>query len=202
MVDRTGEVHRDTHEVEIQLKVNMDGQGIYDLVIDGRTEESPRTLALFNHFLNQVARHGHQDISGTATCKDGLVHHLYEDTSLALGGAYRSAFGDKVGISRVSYLKWPFEGNVGEMAIDLSGRGYSDFESKDLERIDPLSYAMVYHVLQGLAREGGIDIYARTSGWDPHHQVELLGKLFGRTVYDATRRLEGYTEVPSTKGSL
>ena len=178
----------------------MDGEGKYTLKITGRDEEAPQALVLFNHFLQQVARHGLQDLGGRAESKDGLVHHLYEDTSIVLGQAYRKAFGDKAGISRVSYLKWPFERCVGEMAVDLSGRGGDpDFET---EIRDSKLSEMAYHVILSLSRESGIDIYARTSGWSDHHQLELLGKLLGRNVYNATRRLESYTEPLSTKGTL
>lgn len=138
-------------------------------------------------------------MSGKLECRDGLVHHLYEDASIVLGQAYRKAFGNKKGISRVSSMKWPFEKNIGEMAIDLSGRGYSDFEA---EIKDPKLYEMANHVFLSLSREAGIDIYARTSGWSDHHQLELLGKLLGRNIYNATRILEGYREAVSTKGRL
>ena len=131
---------------------------------------------------------------------DGSQHHGYEDTSVVLGRAYRQALGDKKGIVRAWDLKIPFEGNIAEVSVDLSGRGYCDLKTEI--RDNKLS-EMIYHVLMSLTREAGIDFYGRTYGWSDHHQLEGLGKGFGRAVFYATRVLEQYAgRVISTKGIL
>ncbi len=198
---RIGRGIRSTHEVDIQIEVDLDviGDPKYDFTMDGGNIEAPHAVALFNHFLSQISRHGLQHISGHATSKDGLTHHLYEDTAIALGEAYKMAVGNKKGIRRVSNVGWPFEGNYVEVAVDFSARSHSDFDS---EIKDPKLLQMAKHVLLSLSNGGGLDIRSRTYGWDDHHQVEGLGKSLGRAIYDATRRLEGYSAVPSTKGIL
>lgn len=160
----------------------------------------PSAMFYFNHFLHPVALWGVQDIKGHLKVLDGSQHHGYEDTSIILGRAYKQALGDKQGIVRAYDVKIPFEGNIAEVTIDLSGRGYCDLKTEI--RNDNLD-AMITHVMNSLTREGGIDFYGRTYGRDDHHQIEALGKGLGRAIFYATRILEQYAgRVVSTKGLM
>lgn len=197
---RVGHQKRSTNEIDIDLKIDIDGKGDYQLLITSVDIEEPSSMFYFNHFLHQVASWGIQDIGGHVNVKDNSSHHGWEDTSIVLGRTYKEAFGDKKGITRAANFVLPFEGNRAEVAIDLSGRGYSDLKT---EVRDPHLEEMINHVFLSLTREGGIDFYGRTYGRDDHHQIEALGKAFGRAVFYATRLIEQYAErIPSTKGIL
>lgn len=182
------------------LKLNLDGIGKYDFSITGVDLNEPSAMFYFNHFLHPLAVWGVQDIEGHLKVLDGSQHHGYEDASIVLGRAYRQALGGKKGIARTWNLKIPFEGNLADVTIDLSGRGYCDLKT---EVRDNNLDAMISHVMNSLTREAGIDFYGRTYGKDDHHQIEALGKGFGRAVYYATRILEQYAgKAVSTKGMV
>lgn len=198
--ERVGKSQRRGHtETDVSLTVNIDRGPLYELRIDGVSLEEPSPMFYFNHLLQQVATHGFQTIEGEIKILDGSQHHGYEDTAIQLGRAYREAFGDRNGITRIADRTWPFEGAYVHMAVDLSTRGHSNLK---VPVQDSGLRSMVNHVFETLTRESGIDLYAVGEGTDDHHLIELLGKLFGRTVYDATRYLEAQKGAPSSKGHM
>ncbi len=200
VLKRIADEKRESKETVVSVTINIDGSGKYAFPINGDVYlREPSQMFYFNHGLHNLVLWGLQDLEGSLDIKDGSSHHGYEDVSIVLGRAYKEALGDKKGIHRTASGVLPFEGNRAEVAIDLSGRGYSDVET---EIRDSNLNAMVNHVLMTLAREAGIDLYARTYGRDDHHQIEALFKRLGRGIYEATRLIEGYSGALSTKGKL
>ena len=100
MTQRIAEVHRDTKETQIQVRVNLDGTGQSDLFTG---------IGFFDHMLDQIARHGLIDLSIKATGDlhiDG--HHTVEDVGITLGQAVAQAVGDKKGIRRYGMRMCPW----------------------------------------------------------------------------------------------
>ena len=86
---RTAEVVRDTSETQIRVAINLDGTG---------QQKLNTGVPFLDHMLDQIARHGLVDREIKA--KGDLhidAHHTVEDTSLALGTAFREALGDAAG---------------------------------------------------------------------------------------------------------
>lgn len=126
-------------------------------------------------------------------------HHLGEDFAIVQAQALKEAWGDKKGIVRQASGQWPFDtGEVVEMSIDLSGRGYCEL---DTGIRDPYVDDVVYHYFATLCREAGITLNGKGRGRIIHHIAELFGKLSGKLFYEATR-FSGYRSIPSTKETL
>ena len=101
MTQRIAEVHRDTKETQIQVRINLDGTG---------QSELSTGIGFFDHMLDQIARHGLIDIKIAA--KGDLhidYHHTVEDVGIVLGKALREALGDKVGVRRFASGLFPLD---------------------------------------------------------------------------------------------
>ena len=111
MTQRIAEVHRDTKETQIQVRVNLDGTGQSDLSTG---------IGFFDHMLDQIARHGLIDLSIKATGDlhiDG--HHTVEDVGITLGQAVAQAVGDKKGIRRYGHAYVPLDEALSRVVVDF-----------------------------------------------------------------------------------
>jgi imidazoleglycerol-phosphate dehydratase len=194
MSDRISNIKRETRETNINLELNIDGSGSYEMVTGNR---------MFDHLLSQLAKHGVFDIKISATGDD--QHHLVEDVAICLGQALMKALGDRRGIVRMADATVPMDDALAMVAVDLSGRGYSvlelPFSDNDMTGFPT---DLVRHFLEALAAEAKINLHARiVYGSNDHHKAEALFKALGRALDSATRideRISG--ELPSTKDML
>lgn len=194
MKNREVMVKRETKETSINLKLNLDGTGSYEVSTG---------IMMFDHLLSQVARHGLFDISLKATGDD--KHHLIEDVAISMGRAMNEALGEKLGIRRMADATVPMDDVLAMVAIDISGRGYTvlelPFSGNDMAGFPT---DLVRHFLESFAAEARINLHGRILyGVNDHHKVEALFKALGRVLCDATRldkRIEG--TLPSTKGMM
>ena len=110
---RMAKVSRKTNETDIEITVNLDGNGKSDISTG---------LHFFDHMLDQIARHGTMDL--TIKVNGDLAvdeHHTIEDTGIVLGEAILKALGKKKGIERYGFLL-PMDDCLSQVAIDFGGR--------------------------------------------------------------------------------
>ncbi len=194
MANRISNIKRETKETNINLELNIDGRGSYEMVTGNR---------MFDHLLSQLARHGTFDINISATGDD--QHHLVEDVAICLGRAVAEALGDRRGIVRMADAAVPMDDALAMVAVDLSGRGYTVLELPFSDN-DMIGFPtdLVRHFLEAFAAEAKINLHARiVYGTNDHHKAEALFKALGRALDAATRideRILG--ELPSTKELL
>jgi len=194
VTDRLAIVKRETKETNISLELNIDGSG---------KSEVNTGISMFDHLLEQVARHGVFDIKLSATGDD--QHHLVEDVAICLGRALGEALGEKRGIVRMADATVPMDDALATVAVDISGRGYIvlelPFNDNDMAGFPT---DLVRHFLESLANEAKLNLHARVVyGVNDHHKAEALFKALGRALDMATRideRISG--ELPSTKELL
>ncbi|MBA7635158.1 Imidazoleglycerol-phosphate dehydratase [subsurface metagenome] len=194
MTDRLAIVKRETKETNISLELNIDGRG--------KCEVSTG-ISMFDHLLEQVARHGVFDIKLSAMGDDR--HHLVEDVAICLGKALGEALGEKRGIVRMADATVPMDDALAMVAVDISGRGYTvlelPFSDNDMAGFPT---DLIRHFLESFAIEARLNLHAKVVyGTNDHHKAEALFKALGRTLDDATRideRISG--ELPSTKDLL
>ena len=87
---RKAKLHRKTAETEIQIALNIEGRGKYEVSTG---------IRFLDHMLELFARHGGFDLKLAARGDlDVDQHHTVEDVGIALGEAFDRALGDRRGI--------------------------------------------------------------------------------------------------------
>ena len=194
---RQASLQRETAETAIQISVNLDGQGQYQVNTGN---------GFLDHMVSQIARHGLFDLTLEA---QGDVHvgwhHLVEDVAILLGRAFQQALGEVRGIRRMGHAIVPLDETLAMVALDWSGRGYAVVETTlDDTMVETLSGDLVRHFLESFALEAKINRHAKIlAGSSPHHKAEALCKALARALRDAVEpdpRAPG--QIPSTKGTL
>jgi imidazoleglycerol-phosphate dehydratase len=194
---RNGKVKRTTKETDIDVSVELDGNG---------TSSIETGIGFLDHMLDLLARHSRIDI--TVKAKGDLhidYHHTAEDVGIALGQAVKQALGDMKGITRYADVHLPMDEALSRVAIDISGRPFLVFRTKfNRPKIGTFDTELVQEWFQAFAMNAGITLHVETLyGSNDHHISESCFKGLARALRAAIsidERAKG--EVPSTKGSL
>ena len=190
---RTAKVARKTSETDIEIELDIDGTGKYEI---------DTGVNFFNHMLESFSRHSLIDLKVKAAGDIKIDdHHTIEDTGILLGEAFLKAIGDKKGIRRMGHAIVPMDDSVATVAIDISGRSYCnmDLEFKN-DKIGDMTADIVVHFFESFASSAKINIYGTVEGSNDHHKAEAVFKAFAKSVYDACK-IE-HDEILSTKGVL
>ena len=190
---RIANVSRKTSETDINIELNIDGTGKYEI---------DTGVNFFNHMLESFSKHRFIDLKVKAVGDIEIDdHHTVEDVGILLGEAFADAIGDKKGIRRMGHAIVPMDDSVATVAIDISGRSYCnmDLQFKN-DKIGDLSSDVIVHFFESFASSGKINIYGTCDGANDHHKAEALFKAFAKSLYDACK-IE-HDEILSTKGVL
>ena len=194
---RIATINRETKETKITLELDIDGTGVCEIKTG---------VGMFDHMLEQLAKHGRFDLKVQAQGDLHIdEHHTVEDVGMVLGQAFAQALGERKGIVRMGHAVVPMDEALAMVAVDLSGRGYAKVEASfDKEYINELPTDLIKHVFESFAIEGRLNLHARLlAGENDHHKAEALFKALARALDDATRideRIAG--SIPSTKGVI
>ncbi|WP_336358598.1 imidazoleglycerol-phosphate dehydratase HisB [Haloarcula sp. CGMCC 1.6347] len=195
MTDRTAAVTRTTAETDIEVTLDVDGDG--DSTID-------TGIGFFDHMLDSFSTHGLFDL--TVQCDGDLDiddHHTVEDVAITLGEAFTEALGDKRGIRRFADRKVPLDEAVASVVVDISGRPYFEFDGKfSQDSVGGMTSHMAKHFCRSLSMNAGLTLHCGVEGENAHHEIEALFKGLARALDDATRIDERRSDVASTKGEL
>ena len=190
---RTAELTRKTSETDIEIELDIDGTGKYEI---------DTGVNFFNHMLESFSRHSFIDLKVKAVGDIEIDdHHTIEDTGILLGEAFLKAIGDKKGIRRMGHAIVPMDDSVATVAIDISGRSYCNMnlEFKN-DKIGDMSADIISHFFESFASSAKINIYGTVEGSNDHHKAEAVFKAFAKSIYDACK-IE-HDEILSTKGVL
>ena len=194
---RKAKISRKTKETLIEVRLNLDGQGIYD-VLTG--------IGFLDHMLEQVSRHSLIDLYVRA--KGDLhidFHHTTEDTGIAIGQAVNKALGDRRGITRFGSAYIPMDETLSRVAMDISARPYLIWRvSFSKPKLGEMDTELFKEWFQGFAQAAGISLHVENLyGENTHHIIESCFKGLARSLRLASSidaRNKG--SVPSTKGVL
>lgn len=194
---RTGAVKRKTKETDVEVKVDLDGQGRADVSTG---------IGFLDHMLDLLARHSRMDI--TVKAKGDLHvdhHHTTEDVGIALGQSVKQALGDMKGITRYADVHMPMDEALTRVSVDVSGRPFLVFKSEFVrDKVGTFDTELVQEWFQAFAMNAGLTLHVTTLyGTNDHHIAESCFKGLARTLRLAvTIDPRNAGEVPSTKGSL
>jgi imidazoleglycerol-phosphate dehydratase len=191
---RTSTVNRETKETKINISVNLDGNGKYQINTG---------LGFFNHMLEQLSCHSgidmHIEISGDLHIDS---HHTIEDCGLALGLAIKQALGGKIGIARFGSAYVPLDEALSRCVVDLSGRPYVVFDSNfTVAKIGDTDTEMFREFFIALANTIGCNLHIHNlSGINNHHIAESIFKAVAKALKQAI--FQQNNTINSTKGVL
>ena len=196
MATRKVDLHRKTTETDIQLSLNLDGEGTYQISTG---------VPFLNHMLELFARHGFFDLTLQATGDVEIDdHHTVEDVGLALGQAFREALGDKRGIRRFGEATVPLDEALVSCVVDLSGRPFLAYNLKiRQEKVGNFATELIHDFFLAFTNQLGLNLHFNmTQGRNPHHIIEAGFKAFARALSSAVQYDPRVQGVLSTKGSL
>ncbi|MDR0198201.1 MAG: imidazoleglycerol-phosphate dehydratase [Methanomassiliicoccaceae archaeon] len=168
MKGRTSGIERRTKETDISVKVNIDGNGRYDIKC-GNT--------FLKHMIETLSRYSSADITMKAEGDD--EHHLIEDVGITLGTAFKDAVG-KAPIERMATKTVVMDDAMVTISIDIVDRPYADIDCPD---------PVYHHFFRSFAMSSGITLHILViRGFDDHHTVEASFKAWGRCLREAVRK--------------
>ena len=193
---RVANVHRVTKESDVEVDVNLDGEGSYDVATG---------IGFLDHMLESFARHGLLDLRVVA--KGDLVvdsHHTVEDVGITLGQAIRKALGNAEGIRRYGTQVLPMSEAKVEVSLDISNRAYMVYEVEmSNTRIGSFDATLAEDFFYAFAQNAGIDLHVELRyGKNPHHIVEAIFKGTARALRSALERDPRVKGLPTVKGAL
>jgi imidazoleglycerol-phosphate dehydratase len=197
MTSRTSTVARNTNETQIEVTINLDGQGQFS---------AETGVPFLDHMVEQIARHGLFDL--TIKAKGDLhidAHHTVEDIGITIGQAFKKALGSKKGVVRYGHAYIPLDEALTRVVLDLSGRpGFEYDVTFNRDKIGEFDVDLFYEFFQGLVNHAGISLHIdNIKGRNAHHIAETMFKGFGRALRMAvTLDQRALEQLPSTKGSL
>ncbi len=197
MSKRISNISRKTNETAIEVSINLDGTGKFDVKTG---------IGFFDHMLEQLSKHSLIDMVIKAEGDlhiDG--HHTVEDIGITLGQAIKQAAGDKIGIRRYGHFDLVMDEARSSVALDLSNRPYlvwdADFSAARLGEMDT---ELFQEFFQALAGAGGLTLHiTNICGSNNHHIIESIFKAVAKSLrmaVEADPRTAG--KIPSTKGKL
>lgn len=192
---RIGEVSRITKETDIQIRVELDGEG--------RAEISTG-IGFFDHMLTALSVHS--GISMNIKVAGDLHvdgHHTVEDTGIALGQALAQALGNKSGIKRYGTSYIPMDESLSMTSLDISNRPFlvfnADFTNQSCGGYD---LCLTEEFFRAFAFNAGITLHINLLyGSNDHHKCEAIYKSTAHALKEAVSLAENGKTL-STKGVL
>lgn len=192
--ERRASVVRKTKETDIEVRLNLDGDGKSDIATG---------IGFFDHMLEQIAKHGMVDLY--VRCNGDLHvdrHHTIEDVAIVLGECMRKALGDKRGIERYGFCL-PMDDCLCQVALDFGGRPWLVWDAEfHREMIGEMPTEMFLHFFKSLSDSALMNLNIKAEGNNEHHKIEGIFKALARSIRMAVRRDVTHFHLPSSKGVL
>jgi imidazoleglycerol-phosphate dehydratase len=195
-MSRKATYERKTLETEVKISLNLDGTGQKNISTG---------IRFFDHMLEQLAAHGHFDLDIKVVTHDKDTHHVVEDVAITLGEVFKQTLGDKKGIKRYGKMLLPMDESLALVAVDLSGRPYSNVDAQINEQtVSDFDTILVKHFFNSFAVASLSTIHINLMyGEDTHHKIEAIFKSFARALSEACTIDALHKDImPSTKGIL
>jgi imidazoleglycerol-phosphate dehydratase len=194
---RTASLSRTTKETEVQVALNLDGQG-HCTAATG--------IPFLDHMLDQIASHGLIDLEIRATGDLHIDdHHTNEDVGITLGQALARALGDRRGITRFGHFLAPLDEALVQVVLDFSGRPHLSYGLQiPTQRVGTYDTQLVREFFVAIVNHAQMTLHIRQlDGVNSHHIIEATFKAFARALRMAVEIDPRRTQtIPSSKGVL
>ena len=194
---RTAAVNRTTGETDVQVSLNLDGQGRCN---------AQTGIPFLDHMLHQIASHGLLDLDVKATGDLEIDdHHTNEDVGITLGQALHQALGDRKGIVRFGHFFAPLDEALVQVTLDFSGRPHLSYGLQiPTDRVGTYDTQLVREFFVAVVNHAQLTLHIRQlDGINSHHIIEATFKAFARALRMAVevdpRRAH---LIPSSKGVI
>jgi imidazoleglycerol-phosphate dehydratase len=193
---RTGEVKRKTKETDIEVKLNLDGEGKYNI---------NSGIGFFDHMLEALSKHSSFDLD--LCCKGDLKvdsHHTVEDCGIVLGDAFNKALVSKDGINRYASFTMAMDDALVLCAIDLCGRSYYESNAKfDTPKCGEFETETTDEFFRSFADNAKMNLhFVILRGENAHHIIEAMFKSLAKCLRDAIKINGDIKGSLSTKGVI
>ena len=193
---RQAQIQRSTNETNINVSINLDGEGVSNINTG---------IGFFDHMLTLFASHGRFNLD--VECNGDIEvdgHHSVEDIGITLGTAVKKALGDKRGINRYGTFYLPMDEALALVSVDISGRPYLVYYTDEMApMIGNYDTELTEEFLRAFAFNASITLHVNILyGRNSHHKVEAVFKALGHALRIATEQDPRMNDVPSTKGVL
>ncbi|MDE1766271.1 MAG: imidazoleglycerol-phosphate dehydratase HisB [Thaumarchaeota archaeon] len=195
MKSRIGRIIRKTKETEVSISINLDGSG----------KISVKTgLPFLDHLVTSFAKHSMFDLKISAVSKDGIDHHLVEDTAIALGSVIDESLGNRSGITRFGYASVPMDEALADASLDLVKRQYHRIQLSVIrDKIEEISKEDLEHFFRSLAQSLNMCVHVSVKyGENDHHKIEAAVKALAVALRNAASQDKRQRGTPSTKGVM
>ena len=194
---RKGKISRKTKETSIEVEVDIDGKGKYNI---------DTGIGFLDHMLEQLSKHSLIDLKVKAKGDTHIdLHHTTEDTGIAIGEAFKKALKNYQGIRRYAHAMIPMDETLTRVAIDVSNRPYLIWKVKlKVERLGEMDTELFKEWFQAFSQSAGITLHMENIyGDNSHHIIESCFKALARSLRTALEiDPRNKKSIPSTKGSL
>jgi imidazoleglycerol-phosphate dehydratase len=197
MLMREATVARRTKETQIEVSVDLDGTGVYDVSTG---------IGFLDHMLEQLSRHSLIDLTVRAQGDLHIdYHHTTEDTGIAIGQAVSQALGDRSGITRFASAMIPMDETLSRVTVDVSGRPYLVWRVEIARpKLGDMDTELFKEWFQAFAQAAGFTLHVENLyGENTHHIIESCYKGLAQATRRAIvidPRVPGV--IPSTKGTI
>ena len=194
MSQRTATRARQTKETKIEVAVNLDGTGDYEVSTG---------IGFLDHMLEQLSRHSLIDLKVAAEGDLHIdFHHTTEDTGIVIGEAVREALGDFKGLTRYGSATIPMDETCTRVSLDVSQRPYLIWKVAFTKpKLGDMDTELFKEWFQAFAQAAGITLHIENLyGENNHHIVESCFKGLARALREASETEPSKSDAePSTK---
>ena len=194
---RKSTIDRKTAETDINLSLELDGNGKSDI---------DTGCGFLDHMLTLFASHGRFDLVVKCVGDTNVdYHHTVEDIGICLGKAFSESLGEKKGIERYGSMILPMDEALIIAAVDFSGRDYLGFAVEiPSVKVGDFDTELVEEFWLAFVRQANCTLhFKKLAGKNSHHIIEGMFKSAARAMRAAVKiDPERADEIPSTKGVL
>jgi imidazoleglycerol-phosphate dehydratase len=195
---RKAQVVRKTKEVNISLKINLDGRGLSKINTG---------IDFLNHMLTLFSKHSLFDLTIKGKGDLGVdIHHTNEDTGVTLGEAFDKALGKREKISRFGWAFVCMDDALVRVVVDISGRAYLKIKYPKFRAVkEPTNYSFNYfeQFMKGFSDKARLTLHIEVlEGKDFHHILEASFKALALALKEAVKIDKRKKGLPTTKGKI